>query len=259
MVVPVLISALAAAFGLVIGSFLNVLIYRIPKKKEFVKTSSHCMACGHKLAWFDLVPLFSWLFLRGKCRYCKQPISKQYPLVELANAVLWFAVFFSNTASANNDPLVLIRALLLSLMCSCLLALSVIDFRTFEIPVGFNITIACLAVVNLLLDLSAWKDVLIGLFCISVPLLLIFLVSKGRAIGGGDVKLMAACGLMIGWQKICFAFLVGCILGSIIHVIRMKIAGADRVLAMGPYLSLGVVLSLFLCEPFINWYISLLA
>jgi len=259
MLIPILISVIAALFGLVIGSFLNVLIYRIPKNEEFVKTPSHCMSCGHRLAWYDLVPLFSWLFLRGKCRYCKTAISKQYPLVEFANALLWFAVFLSHLLSSNSDPLALVRALLLSLMCSCLLALSVIDFRTYEIPVGFNIVIAILAVVNLLLDFSRWKNVLIGLFCISVPLLLIFLVSKGKAIGGGDVKLMAACGLMIGWEKICFAFLVGCILGSLIHIIRMRVSGADRVLAMGPYLSLGIVLSLFFCDPFINWYISLLA
>ncbi len=259
MLIPVLISAVASIFGLVIGSFLNVLIYRIPKKEEFVKTPSHCMSCGHRLAWYDLVPLFSWLSLRGKCRYCNTSISKQYPLIELANALLWLAVFLANLLPSDADPFALVRAILLSMMCSSLLALSVIDFRTFEIPVGFNIFIAALAVVNLLLDLSAWKDALIGLFCISVPLLLIFLFSKGRAIGGGDVKLMAACGFMIGWQQICFAFIVGCILGSIIHIIRMKLSGAEHVLAMGPYLSLGVMLSLFLCDPFINWYISLLA
>ncbi len=259
MLIPVLISIVAAVFGLVFGSFLNVLIYRIPKKEDFVKVSSHCMSCGHRLAWYDLVPLFSWLYLRGKCRYCKSAVSKQYPLIELSNAALWFAVFLHRLLLNDADPFALVHAILLSMMCSSLLALSVIDFRTFEIPVGFNIWIAVMGVIRLLFDLSSWKSALIGLFCISVPLLLIFLVSKGRAIGGGDVKLMAACGLMIGWQQICFAFILGCILGSVIHMIRMKISGADHVLAMGPYLSLGVVLSLFLCDPFINWYISLLA
>lgn len=259
MLIPFVCSFGAALFGLVIGSFLNVLIFRIPKKEEFVKTSSHCMSCGHKLAWYDLFPLFSWLLLRGKCRYCKSPISKQYPLVELFNAMLWFAVFALHLFPQNGEPFVLLRALLLSLLCSSLLALSVIDFRTFEIPVGFNIFIAFLGFCNLALDLSNWKNALVGTVCISIPLLLILLVSKGKAIGGGDVKLMAACGFMLGWQKICFAFLVGCILGSVIHIIRMRIAGADRVLAMGPYLSLGIVLSLFLCDPFVGWYTSLLA
>lgn len=259
MLIPVLISCIACLFGLAIGSFLNVLIYRIPQKQEFVKTPSHCMQCNHRLAWYDLVPLFSWLFLKGKCRYCKSPISKQYPLVELANALLWLSIFLTKLLGTNDDPLVLVHALLLSLMCSCLLALSVIDFRTFEIPVGFNIAIAIFGAIRLLTDLSAWKDALIGLVCISLPLFLIFLISKGRAIGGGDVKLMAACGFLIGWQHICFAFVVGCILGSVIHIIRMKVSGVEHVLAMGPYLSLGVVLSIFVCDPFINWYISLLA
>ena len=256
---PYILSGIAALFGIIIGSFLNVLIFRIPKEEEFVKTPSHCMSCGHRLAWYDLIPLFSWLTLGGKCRYCRTKLSKQYPLVELFNGILWFAVFLLFLLPGSGDPMDLLRALLHALMCSSLLALSVIDFRTYEIPVGFNIFIAVLGVINLLLDLSRWSDALIGLFCISVPLLLILLVSKGRAIGGGDVKLMAACGLMIGWQKICFALIAGCILGSVIHIIRMRRSGADRVLAMGPYLSMGIVLSMFACEPFLEWYLSLLA
>lgn len=252
------IAGIAALFGALIGSFLNVLIFRIPKKEEFVKTPSHCMTCGHRLVWYDLFPLVSWLTLGGKCRYCKTKLSPQYPLVEAANALCWFAVFAWYLPADGLDPSGLLYPLLLSLMCSSLLALSVIDFRTYEIPVGFNIFIGCLGAVRLLLNLSSWMDSLIGMLCISLPLLLIFLVSKGRAIGGGDVKLMAACGFLIGWQKICFAFLAGCILGSVIHSIRMKRSGADHILAMGPYLSLGVFLSLFLCDPFVEWYISLL-
>lgn len=252
------ISGVSALFGALIGSFLNVLIFRIPKKEEFVETPSHCMQCGHRLAWYDLFPLISWISLGGKCRYCKTRISVQYPLVEALNAVCWFAVFLLQLSTRGLEPIVLLHALLLAMMCSALIALSVIDFRTYEIPVGFNIFIGCLGIVRLLTDPSSWMDSLIGLFCISVPLLLIFLVSKGRAIGGGDVKLMAACGFLIGWQKICFAFLVGCILGSLIHSIRMKRSNADHVLAMGPYLSMGVLLSLFLCDPFVEWYISLL-
>ncbi len=252
------IAGIAALFGALIGSFLNVLIFRIPRKEEFVKTPSHCMTCGHRLAWYDLFPLLSWLSLGGKCRYCKTKLSPQYPLVEAANALCWFAVFAWYLPADGLEPLGLLYPLLLSLMCSSLLALSVIDFRTYEIPVGFNIFIGCLGAVRLLLNLSSWMDSLIGMLCISLPLLLIFLVSKGRAIGGGDVKLMAACGFLIGWQKICFAFLAGCILGSVIHSIRMKRSGADHILAMGPYLSLGVFLSLFLCDPFVEWYISLL-
>ena len=256
---PYILSGVAALFGLVVGSFLNVLIFRIPREEEFVKTPSHCMSCGHRLAWYDLIPLFSWLSLGGKCRYCRTKLPKQYPLVELANGILWFAVFLLFLLPGSGDPLDLVRALLHALMGSSLLALSVIDFRTYEIPVGFNIFIGALGVINLLLDVSRWMDALIGLFCISLPLLLILLASKGRAIGGGDVKLMAACGLMIGWQKICFALVAGCILGSVIHIIRMRRSGADHVLAMGPYLSMGVVLALFVCDPFLEWYLALLA
>ncbi len=253
-----LIAGIAAVFGALIGSFLNVLIFRIPQNEEFVKTPSHCMVCGHRLAWYDLIPLVSWLSLGGKCRYCKSKISAQYPLIEAVNAVCWFSVFAWQLSYNETEIISLLHALLLAMMCSALLALSVIDFRTYEIPVGFNIFIAVLGAVRLISDFSAWANALIGLFCISVPLLLIFLVSRGRAIGGGDVKLMAACGFMVGWEKILFAFVIGCILGSVIHSIRMKISKADHVLAMGPYLSMGVFLSLFLCDPFLEWYISLL-
>ena len=255
---PYMISGIALLFGLVIGSFLNVLIYRIPKGEDCVKTSSHCMSCSHQLAWYDLIPLFSWIFLGGKCRYCRSRISLQYPFVELINGILWFAVFLLFLVNTELNYIVLIRALLHALMCSSLLALSVIDFKTYEIPVGFNVFIGILGISNLLLEPKLWLDALIGFFCISIPLLIILLASKGRAIGGGDVKLMAVCGLMLGWQKICFALVAGCILGSVIHIIRMKVSGADRVLAMGPYLSAGVVLAVFVCDPFLEWSLSFL-
>ena len=137
-----LIAGIAAVFGALIGSFLNVLIFRIPQNEEFVKTPSHCMVCGHRLAWYDLIPLFSWLSLGGKCRYCKSKISAQYPLIEAVNAVCWFFVFAWQLSYNETEIIPLLHALLLAMMCSALLALSVIDFRTYEIPVGFNIFIA---------------------------------------------------------------------------------------------------------------------
>ena len=89
----ILLYIIVFLYGIIIGSFLNVLIYRIPKKENFVRTRSHCMNCGYQLEWFDLVPLFSWLALGGKCRKCKTKISVQYPLIEGLNGVLYLAVF----------------------------------------------------------------------------------------------------------------------------------------------------------------------
>ena len=238
-------------YGIVIGSFLNVCIYRIPLGQSLSKERSHCMSCGYQLRWFDLVPLFSWLALGGKCRKCKAPISPQYPIIEGVNGVLYLLIFVVNGFN--------LVSVLYCLMASALLALSVIDFRTFEIPFGFNVFIAGLGVIRLCTDLSNWTNYVIGFFAVSAVLELLLILSKGRAIGGGDVKLMAAAGLLLGWKLIILAFFIGCILGSVIHIIRMKVSHAEHVLAMGPYLSAGVLISALWGTQFINWYFGFLA
>lgn len=235
-------------YGIIIGSFLNVCIYRIPKKENIATTRSHCMSCGYQLKWYDLVPLFSYLVLRGKCRKCDSRISVQYPLVEALNGALYLLVFWRYGLSVDS--------LLYCLLFSALIVLSVIDFRTYEIPVGINIFILTLGLIRIVTDLSHWLSYGIGLLSVSIPLLLIYLVTKGRGIGGGDVKLMAAAGLLIGWKLNVLGFLLGCILGSIIHVCRMKLSGEGRTLAMGPYLAMGIAISVMWGEQMIAWYLS---
>ncbi len=235
-------------YGIIIGSFLNVCIYRIPKKENIATTRSHCMSCGYQLKWYDLVPLFSYLALRGKCRKCGSRISVQYPLVEALNGGLYLLIFWRYGLSVDS--------LLYCLLFSALIALSIIDFRTYEIPVGINIFILTLGLIRIVTDLSHWLSYGIGLLSVSVPLLLIYLVTKGRGIGGGDVKLMAAAGLLIGWKLNVFGFLLGCILGSVIHVCRMKLSGEGRTLAMGPYLAMGIAISVLWGEQMIAWYLS---
>ena len=237
-------------FGIVIGSFLNVCILRIPLKQDIVKVSYHCMSCNYKLKWYDLIPLFSYIFLKGRCRKCGAKISPQYPIIEATNGCLWLLVITVKGAD--------VESLLYCLLFSALLALSIIDWRTYEIPVGFNIFIACLGIVKLALDIRNWLNTLLGALCVSLFLLILYVITKGRAIGGGDIKLMAACGLMLGWKLIILAFCIGCIVGAIVHVIRMKVSNADHVLAMGPYLSIGVAIAALWGESLLEWYISIL-
>lgn len=237
-------------YGLLIGSFLNVVIYRVPEKQNIVTTRSHCMSCGYELKWYDLVPLFSYLALGGKCRKCKAKISVQYPLIEVLNGVLYVVVFAKWGLSVDS--------LLYCLLFSALIALSVIDFRTYEIPLGINGCILLLGVLQVVFHLSLWKDYLIGFLAVSLPLYLLFMITKGRGIGGGDVKLMAVCGLVIGWQNIILAFFLGCIIGSVIHVLRMRLSGESHVLAMGPYLSLGVMIAALYGQEMIAWYLGYL-
>lgn len=241
-------------FGIVIGSFLNVCIYRIPENESIVKVRSHCMSCGYQLKWYDLIPLVSWIALGGKCRKCKKRVSIQYPVIEALNGIGYVMIFCVNGFGTVNTLLV---GILYCFMFSALLALSVIDWRTYEIPFGFNVFIFCLGMARLVLDYSNWATYVIGFFAVSVLLELLLLASRGRAIGGGDVKLMAAAGLLLGWKRIIFAFAAGCILGAVIHVVRMKVSKADRVLAMGPYLSGGILIAALWGDSLMNWYFGM--
>ena len=255
-------------YGLLVGSFLNVVIFRVPKKESVAKKRSHCMTCGYTLAWFDLIPLFSWLALRGKCRKCGAKISAQYPIIEGLNALLCVLIFMS--AYGLNSYLMFEEfkpeTLLYCFMTSALIALSVIDLRTFIIPPGFNIFIAVLGVINIIyrlvflgLDEAGLAGFIIGAFAVSVPLGIIYYLSDGRAIGGGDIKLMAAAGLLIGWKLILFALFIGCLVGSVIHIARMKLTGAEHKLAMGPYLSVGIYTAVTVGNRFLDWYLGLFA
>ncbi len=237
-------------YGIVIGSFLNVVIIRVPRKESIVKVRSHCENCGYQLKWFDLIPIFSYLVLGGKCRKCKTKISAQHLVLEVLNGILYVFTFFMAGFS--------LKTVLLCLLFSVLLALSLIDFKTYEIPVGFQYVIFALAICQTILDRANWLEHVIGFFAVSVVLYLIYIISKGAAIGGGDVKLMAVCGLFVGWKLIIFAFLLGCIVGSVVHIIRMKLSGESHVLAMGPYLSIGVFVAALWGNQILTWYLGIL-
>lgn len=242
-------------FGITVGSFLNVCIYRIPLNEDIVREQSHCMSCGYKLRWYDMIPVFSWLALGGKCRSCKEKISVQYPVIELANGVLWtltvlrFGFHFTSLWYAGS--------------ISALIVLSLIDWRTYEIPFSCNLWILAMGTGNLITEcmaggLSRAPEFLTGALLVSGFLELLILLTKGRAMGGGDVKLMFAAGLLLGWKGILWAFLIGCIAGSIIHPVLMKWRNKSRVLAFGPYLSLGIWISMMWGRQMTDWYMGYL-
>ena len=235
--------------GLCVGSFLNVLIYRIPLEQEFVKTPSHCMSCGHPLKWYELIPVFSWVAQGGKCRSCGVRLSAQYPIVEALNGSMWLltAVLFKGDW------------LTVALYCglfSMLLVLSVIDWRTYIIPNGINLTIFVLGLVRLATDFANWPTYIIGMASVSLVFLLLHILTGGNGLGMGDVKLVAAAGLLLGWPKMILAVLVGSVSGAVIHSIRMK-GGAGRKLAFGPYLAAGIWFSALVGQPLISAYLSL--
>ena len=235
-------------FGIFIGSFLNVCIFRIPRKESVVVTRSHCMSCGEQIKWYDLIPVLSFIILRGKCRHCKTKLSLQYPLVEFTNGVGYAIIVIINGVS--------VETILYCLCTSALLTLSVIDWKTYEIPIVFNAFIGVLGIIRLLTDYKNWYVYVIGFVAVSSFLYILVCATKGRAMGGGDVKLMAVAGLLVGWQNIILALVLGCIFGSIIHSVLMRIKGKDHMLAFGPYLSLGIYISMVCGNEIIQWYLN---
>lgn len=250
MTLEIILYPIIFLYGLVIGSFLNVCIYRIPKNEDLIKKRSHCMQCGYQLKWYDLVPLFSWCFLGGRCRNCKTKISMQYPVIELVNGLLYLLIFYVNGLN--------LISVLYCFMASALVVLSMIDFRTFEIPFGINLFLLALGLIRLGMDLTHWATYVIGLFLVSGILYLIIFLTKGKGMGGGDAKLMAACGLILGGPKILLAFVLGCILGSVIHLLRMLISKEQHVLAFGPYLAMGIFIAALWGDGLIRLYLQYL-
>lgn len=241
---------LICLLGLCVGSFCNVCILRIPAGESIVMGPSHCMNCGRRLKWYELIPLFSWLALRGRCSGCHSPISAQYPLIEAANGALWLLVYHRFGLTPDT--------ILGCFFASVLLVASVIDARTREIPPGTTIAVAVLGGLRLLTHLPQWKSALLGLVAVSGFLLVLLLLSGGRAVGGGDVKLMAGTGLFLGFRLNLLAFFLGCVLGSAVHLFRMRFCGASRDLALGPYLSAGALLALLWGDALLGWYLGLL-
>ena len=235
----------AFLYGIVIGSFLNVLIFRIPKKENIVQ-SSHCMSCGHKLGWRDMVPVFSYLFLRGRCRQCGARISIQYPLIEALNGVLYVVVFMAGGFTFS------------SVLYCLMIVIAVIDERTYQIPVSQNLFLGLLGIIMTVYDFRHILSHIIGAVIVSLFLYGLYYFSSGKAIGGGDIKLMAYAGLLLGAKNIIFAFILACILGSVIHTIRMKVSKRNNLLALGPYLSAGIFIAALWGSRFWTWYLGMM-
>lgn len=258
--VDYIVYGIVFLYGIVIGSFLNVCIFRIPDESSVVTGRSHCMNCNTQLKWYELIPVFSYIFLLGRCRSCKSRISIQYPIVEALNGLFYVLVFYLNGWKGTYT---ILENVIQCLVISALIVLSVIDFRTNIIPIGVNIFIMIMGLAAALTEyfwFGRSTDIMlhhaIGFVAVSGFLLLIFYSTKGRGVGGGDIKLMAGAGLLLGWDMILLAFFIGCVLAGIIHPIRMRLNNLSRVLAFGPYLSVGIVIAMLYGRQIIDWYLQ---
>ena len=243
---------LAAAFllGCCIFSFLNVVIYRLPKKMDFVTGRSACPFCGHVLGAPDMVPVLGWVFLGGKCRYCKAGISVRYPLVELVGGIA--AVLCSYHYGVNP------RAIIAFLFLCVLTVVSFVDMDTMEIPFSLVIAAALMGVLSaLFFPEISFVERVIGIFCVSVPLYLLTVAGPG-AFGGGDIKLMAACGIFLGWKLNLLALFLGVMGGGIYGFWLLAAKRKKRTdhFAFGPFLCLGMAAALFWGEKILDWYLG---
>lgn len=240
--------AIFIVFGALVGSFLNVVILRLPNENEsIVFPASHCPKCKKSLRWYDNIPVFSFLFLMGKCRNCGQAISWQYPFVEILMALLSWALYlrFSATLSyAIYFP-----------FCAALLAIIFIDFYHQIIPDVISLPgIVVGVLLSFVNPAVTWQDSLIGLVCGGGFFYLIaagyYLVAKRAGMGGGDIKLLAMIGAFLGWQSLPFVIFSSALLGSIIGIgamVKQK-KGGKTVVPYGPFLAVGSYLYLFFQE-----------
>ena len=238
------------AYGVIIGSFLNVLIYRLPREIGFVKGFSKCPSCDHRLFAKDLVPLFSYIFLKGKCRYCKTKISIIYPVVELCNGLLWAAVVYKFGFT--------IEALCFCAIISCLMVVVGTDKSMMIIPDSMPVVIGISGIVLSFVQPSpTLMQRLIGILCVSGIMFLIAVASNGRAMGGGDIKLMAAVGFAFGWKLTLFITFLASILGTLLYFILM-IGGkkVDKMVPFGAFLGIAGIIAVFYGDKLIELYLS---
>ena len=238
--------------GLCIGSFLNVCIYRLPKGESISFPPSHCQSCGYRLKVKDLVPVFSYIFLKGKCRNCGEKISIQYPIVEFTNAVLYLCVYLRYGLS--------VETIKYSIFASLLLVIGVIDFKTTLVCI--ETTIFGIITSILFIGYSWYSTKTFPLDNIiggAIGFLIIWLIVKLTAgMGEGDIDIALVCGLFLGKKGIAITLFFGIILGGLAGVIFLiaRKKGKKDEMAFGPYLAMGAFIALMWGERIFNWYIS---
>jgi leader peptidase (prepilin peptidase)/N-methyltransferase len=238
------LALIAFVFGAMIGSFLNVCIWRIPEEKSIVFPASHCPKCGKSIRPFDNIPVLSWLILRGKCRDCGKPISPRYPLVEMLTALLSLVLFWKYGLS--------LQYLAAFLFAAALVVITFIDFDHQIIPDVISLPgIPVFFLLAVFVMGIGFFDALIGLIIGGGFLYLVAvgyeLIAKREGMGGGDIKLLAMIGAFLGWKSLFFVVFMSSILGALVGIVLIMIKGKDMKYAVpfGPFLSIAAVMYLF--------------
>lgn len=252
-------------FGLIVGSFLNVCIYRLPRNMSIIRPSSACPSCNTPIKPWDNIPVLSYIFLRGKCRKCGERISIRYPLIELLNGFFYLAVF-QFFGMGWHLPV-------LFALASAMIVITFIDLdfqvipdvitlpgiiiglfsASFLLPDPFSLQSSALS-----LPVVGFKNSIIGLLLGGGLFYLIVVLSRG-GMGGGDIKMMAMVGAFMGWKAVFLTTFIGSLTGSIVGISLMVFKGKGRKtkIPFGPFLALGSVITLFFGGEIIRWYFTL--
>lgn len=244
-------TLLVFIYGLFIGSFLNVCIFRIPENKSIINPPSSCGRCGHQLNFLDMIPVLNYFIYKGKCHYCGEPFSKQYPLVELLNGLLYVILFLRYNIS--------IFFVLYAVICSLLIVISMIDIYTQTIPDRLNIAGGIITViVGIYLFKGEYLFHLYGFLFGFILFLIIALLTN--AMGGGDIKLMGVLGLLFGLKGIVFVTVLSFIYGASISLVLIAAKKASRkdYIPFGPFISLAALTYMFYGNEIINYYFEII-
>lgn len=250
-VLLIILYIYAFIVGTCVASFMNVVIYRVPKQISVAKGRSFCPSCHHTLNGFDMIPIFGWFLVKGKCRYCKEPISVRYPIIEGIGGILGLLCYFQY----ENHWMTLI-SFALSMV---LLAITMIDFDTMTIPNGLVIAVFVIGIFSFIaMPEITFVSRMIGMLCISVPMFLLTVIIPD-SFGGGDIKLVFAAGFLLGWQNMLLAFFIAILIagGYASYLLLSKKSKKGAHIAFGPYLCIGIFISLLQGSALLAWYISL--
>ena len=239
-----------AVLGAVFGSFLNVCMFRLPRGLSPYRGRSQCPYCHHQLQVLDLIPLVSWLILKGRCRYCHHPISIRYPLMELFHSTLWVVVCLMFEPS--------LFTMMICIFLSLLMYISIYDWDYMQIPLSAFIALCICGTLLWIYTKTSFISSLGSAIIISLPLWMIGHFFP-NSIGEGDICLLALAGFMLGFPGVLIAFLIGC-LSALIHALPQVWQhhyGFKTALPMIPFFSLGIGIMLLFGSPILHWYLQL--
>jgi leader peptidase (prepilin peptidase)/N-methyltransferase len=248
------ILVIAGVFGMMLGSFLNVCIVRLPVDQSVVRPRSRCPRCGREVAPYDNIPVMSWLLLRGKCRNCKEPISIQYPLVELVVGLMWAGAVWYYGPS--------LTAIAAALFGTILLGIALTDARHYIIPDEFSV--GGLGIGLLIAVIAGWPAFVTALIGAATGFGILLFVAwagekafKKEAMGGGDIKMMAMVGAFVGWQGVLLTIFGGSLLGTLVFL-PLRLVGKNVLVPFGVFLAAAAGITFVFGDEIIRWYAAYL-